>query len=268
MRYRHLRRTVIAVLATGAFILIFGLLIRAVLEAEPTRRTAIRWIERAAAGYGAEVEIGDLHWSVLPPGVRLDDVHVRAPGIAAEVERIHADIARMRLTQRTIVLGTVAARGVRLSMEGLPKSTRSSGRPIKVRIRHLELVDVQFAGTDLPGGLSLDLEGVRGGWTGEGAISRGFAEIAKATINAGRMAPIEIAVTTRYALSDDGLAVSAVRLESEGFTLRGRGNVGAERTTFEAAGPLDITWLDGFIKTHGLLSGRANIKLDLDTASP
>ncbi|TFG39704.1 MAG: hypothetical protein E4H44_01585, partial [Candidatus Aminicenantes bacterium] len=80
MRYRHLRRTVIAVLATVAFVLIFGLVIRAVLEAEPTRRTAIRWIERAAAGYGAEVEIGDLHWSVLPPGVRLDDVHLRAPG--------------------------------------------------------------------------------------------------------------------------------------------------------------------------------------------
>jgi len=57
VRYRHLRRTVIAVLATVAFVLIFGLVIRAVLEAEPTRRTAIRWIERAAAGYGAEVEI-------------------------------------------------------------------------------------------------------------------------------------------------------------------------------------------------------------------
>ena len=268
MRYRHLRRTVIAVLATGAFILIFGLLIRAVLEAEPTRRTAIRWIERAAAGYGAEVEIGDLHWSVLPPGVRLDNVRLRATGIAADVEKINADVARMWLTRRTIVLGTVAARGVRLSMDGLPESSGSGGRPIKVRIRHLELVDVQFAGTNLPGGLSLDLEGVRGGWTREGAISRGFAEIAKATINAGRMAPIETAVTARYTLSDDGLEVSTVRLESGGFTLRGRGNVGAERTTFEATGPLDITWLDGFIKTHGLLSGSANIKLDLDTASP
>jgi len=268
VRYRHLRRTVIAVLATVAFVLIFGLVIRAVLEAEPTRRTAIRWIERAAAGYGAEIEIGDLHWSVLPPGVGLDDVHLRAPGIAADVERIHADIARMWLTRRTIVLGTVAARGVRLSMDGLPESSRSGGQPIKVRIRHLELADVQLEGTDFPGKLSLDLEGVRGGWTGEGAISRGYAEVANATIKIGAMTTIETAVTARYKLSDDGLEVSAVRLESAGFTLRGRGNIGAEGTTFEAAGPLDITWLDGFIKTHGLLSGSANIELDLDTASP
>ncbi len=268
MRYRHLRRTVIAVLATVAFVLVFGLLIRAVLEAEPTRRTAIRWIERAAAGYGAEIEIGDLHWSVLPPGVRLDDVHLRTQGIAADVERIHADIARMWLTRRTIVLGTVAARGVRLSMDGLPESTRSGGRPIKVRIRHLELADVQFAGTDFPGNLSLDLEGVRGGWTGEGARSRGYAEIAGATVKIGNMTPIETAVAARFSLSDEGLEVSAVRLESEGFTLRGRGNIGAEGTTFEAAGPLDITWLDGLIKTHGLLSGSATINLDLDTASP
>ncbi|TFG37388.1 MAG: hypothetical protein E4H44_05350, partial [Candidatus Aminicenantes bacterium] len=71
MRYRHLRRTVIAVLATVAFVLIFGLLIRAVLDAEPTRRAAIRWIERLAADSGAEIEIGDFHWSVLPPGVHL-----------------------------------------------------------------------------------------------------------------------------------------------------------------------------------------------------
>ena len=268
MRYRHLRRTVIAVLATVAFVLIFGLLTRAVLEAGPTRRTAIRWIERAAAGYGAEIEIADLHWSVLPPGVRLDDVHLRAPGIAADVERIHADVARMWLTRRTIVLGTVAARGVRLSMDGLPESSRSGGRPIKVRIRHLELADVQFAGTDFPGNLSLDLEGVRGGWTGEGATSRGYAEVADATITIGAMAPVETAVTARFALSDDGLEVSAVRLESEGFTLRGKGNISPEGTTFDAAGPLDITWLDGFVKTHGLLSGSANVELDLDTASP
>ena len=71
MRYRHLRRTVIAVLATIAFLLIFALAVRAVLEAEPTRRLARSWIEETAAGYGADLEIGDLHWGLLPPGLRL-----------------------------------------------------------------------------------------------------------------------------------------------------------------------------------------------------
>ncbi len=267
MRYRHLRRTVIAVLATVAFILIFGLVIRAVLEAEPTRRAAIRWIERLAADSGAEIEIGDFHWSVLPPGVHLDGVHLRAPGIAADIDVIHADLSRMWLTRRTIVLGTVAARGVRLSLEGLPKSSGSGGRPIKFRIRHLELSDVQFQGVDLPGGLSLDLDKVRSGWTGEGDAERGYAEIAKATVRIGKMEPIETAVNVRFALTDDGLALSNFRLQGVGFTLHGRGRIAAAGTMIEASGPLDIDWLDGFIKTHGLLSGSAEVELDLDTTS-
>ncbi len=57
VRYRHLKRTVIAVLATVAFVLLFGLVIRTILEAPPTRRMAINWLEQLARGYGAELEI-------------------------------------------------------------------------------------------------------------------------------------------------------------------------------------------------------------------
>jgi autotransporter translocation and assembly factor TamB len=268
VRYRHLRRTVIAVLATVAFVLIFGLLIRAVLDAEPTRRAAIRWIERLAAGYGADVEVGDFHWSVLPPGVHMEDVRIRAPGISADVDVIHADLSRLWLTRRTIVLGTVAARGVRLSLEGLPVSSGSGDRPVKFRIRHLELSDIQFRGVDLPGGLSLDLDGVRSGWTGEGRTAAGYAEIAKATVRVGKMEPIETAVNVRFALNDEGLELSNFRLDGAGFALRGKGRIAAARTTMEASGPLDIGWLDQFIKTHDLLSGSAEVELDLDTGSP
>ena len=267
MRYRHLRRTVIAVLATVAFVLICGLLIRAILVAEPTRRFAIRWIEKSAAGLGAEVEIGDFQWKMLPPGVRLDEVRIRAPGIAAEVRTLQADLSHLRLTRRTIVLGTVAARGVRLSLEGLPKSTRSAGRPVKLLIQHLELDDVEFQGVDLPGGLSLDLEGVRGGWTGQGGVSRGYAEIADARVQIGNMPAIDSSLNARFELSDEGLAVPNFRLESAGVTLRGHGIVAPEGTLFAARGPLDITWLDGYIRTHGLLNGSAVVELSLDTTS-
>ena len=57
MRYRHLRRTVIAVLATVAFFLLFGLAVRAVFQAEATRRLAQRWLEESAADYGADMVI-------------------------------------------------------------------------------------------------------------------------------------------------------------------------------------------------------------------
>ena len=84
MRYRHLRRTVIAVLATVAFILLIAVLLRAALEAAPTRRYAIRKLERLASHYGAELTIGDLHWSLLPPGIRLEEVALRSTGLRAE----------------------------------------------------------------------------------------------------------------------------------------------------------------------------------------
>jgi len=141
VRYRHLRRTVIAVLATVAFVLLFGLLIRAILEAEPTRRMAVRWIERVAGGYGAQLEIDDLHWGILPPGVRLRGVSFRAAGITAEVDTLQVDLGRVWLARRTVELGTVAASGVRLSLDGLPRSSGGSRRPFKIRVRHLELDD-------------------------------------------------------------------------------------------------------------------------------
>ena len=114
MRYRHLKRTVIAVLATIAFLLIFALAIRAVLEAEPTRALARSWMIETAAGYGAELEIGELHWGLLPPGLRLSQVSFKGAGIDAEIDALQVDLGRVWLTQRTIELGRVAASGVRL----------------------------------------------------------------------------------------------------------------------------------------------------------
>jgi hypothetical protein len=93
VRYRHLRRTVIAVLATIAFLLLFGLVVRAIFEAEPTRRLARRWLEETATGYGAELEIGDLHWGLLPPRLRLSQVHFSGANVEAEVDSVEVEVA-------------------------------------------------------------------------------------------------------------------------------------------------------------------------------
>ena len=69
VRYRHLRRTVIAVLATVAFVLLFGMPTRALLNAEPTRRMAVRWIERIARGYGATGRARAIPGDLLNPSV-------------------------------------------------------------------------------------------------------------------------------------------------------------------------------------------------------
>jgi len=259
VRYRHLRRTVIAVLATIAFILIFGLAVRAILEAEHTRQLARRWIEETAAGFGAELEIGDLHWGIFPPSLRLQQVEFGAAGIEAEIEALQVDLARLRLTQRTVELGRVGASGVRLALSGLPER-KAGGEPrLKVRVRQLSLDDVTFEGVDLPGKMALDLDGLRSGWSTEGGESRGFAEIAQATVQIGKTEPIEASLLTRFVLDDNGVHFTNYRISSSGFDLQGQGLAGRERVRFEANGQLDLGWLDDFMNGKGLLDGAADV---------
>jgi hypothetical protein len=268
VRYRHLKRTVIAVLATIVFILIFGLAVRAILEAEPTRRLAQRWIEETAAGFGAELEIGDLHWELFPLSLRLQQVEFSGAGIDAEIEALQVELARVRLTQRTVELGQLGASGVRLALSGLPQRKGGGEARLKVRIRQFSLEDVTFEGVDLPGKTALNLEGLRSGWSTEGDESRGFAEIAQAKLQLGEMEPLDFSLLARFALDDNGVRFTNYRLSSNGFELQGQGSVSRPRTRFEARGPLDVGWLDDFIRTNGLLDGAANLRVVLDTRAP
>ena len=73
MRYRHLRRTVIAVLAAVAFVLLIGLMVQKVLDSTLFRRAALRWIEGAAATRGFDLNIAQAEWDILPPRAVLRD---------------------------------------------------------------------------------------------------------------------------------------------------------------------------------------------------
>ena len=211
--------------------------------------------------------LSDLHWGILPPGVRLRGVSLKAAGIAAEVDALQADLGRVWFARRTVEFGTVAASGVRLSLDGLPQPSGGGRRPLKIRVQHLELDDVEFEGVDLPGGIALGLEGIRAGWVTEDGVAQGFTEVASARVRVGKMEPIDAAVRARFSLSDNGLEFQSYRIESDGFTLRGNGRVAAGGARFEVAGPLDVGWLDGFIRAHGLLSGTAEVAVVLDTSA-
>jgi hypothetical protein len=256
---------VIAVLATIAFLLIFGLLVRAVLEAEPTRNLAKKWLEETAAGLGAELEIGELHWGFLPPGLRLRHVQLKGAGVDAEIDALQVDLGKIWLTERTVELGRVAASGVRLALTGLPSTEGGRKDPMRVRVRHLSLEDVEFEGVDLPGKINLDLNGVRSSWSTEGVESRGFAEVAQARLRIGAMEPVDFSLVTRFVLDDDRVEISNYRLDGAGFELQGRGRAGEGIARLEIRGPLDIGWLDGFVKTRGLLDGTANISAVIDS---
>jgi len=268
VRYRHLRRTVIAVLATIAFLLIFALAARTVLETEPVRRLARSWLVKTAAGYGAELGIGDLHWSLLPPGLRLSQVNFKGAGIDAEIDALQVDLGRVWLTRRTIEFGRAAAKGVHISVTGLPRTSGDGQGQVRFRVRQFSLEDLEFEGVDLPGKIALDLQDVRSSWSTEDDESRGFAEVEHAQLEIGRMEPVGFSLLARFVFDDNGVDLSNYRLESVGFELQGRGRIGGGRARLEARGPLDIGWLDGFVRTHGLLEGAAEVEAVIDTRAP
>ncbi len=168
----------------------------------------------------------------------------------------------------TIELGRVAASGVRLSLNGLPQSSGESQGQVKVRVRQFSLEDLEFEGVDLPGKIALDLKGVRSSWSTEDEESRGFAEVASARLEIGRMAPVDFSLLARFVLDENGVDLSNYRLESAGFELQGRGRIADGGARFEINGPVDIGWLDGFIRTRGLLDGAAHVVAVIDTRAP
>ena len=98
-------------------------------------------------------------------------------------------------------------------------------------------------------------------------MAHGFTEVAGARVQIGKMESLDAAIQARFGLSDDGLEFQNYRIEGDGFTLRGNGRVAPGGARFEVGGPLDVGWLDGFIRTRGLLSGAAEVAIVLDTSA-
>ncbi|MGD8439045.1 MAG: translocation/assembly module TamB domain-containing protein [Holophagae bacterium] len=263
LRYRHLRRTIIAVLAMVAAFLMVALVARLLLTAGPTRRLARQWISNVAEQRDLELEIGELSWGFLPPRVHLEDVRLKGPGIRAEIERASVDLARVRLTRQTVELGTVVATGVRLALDRPERVEPRGDRHLKVRARQLQLSDVELEGSGLPGRIDLDLSGMDAGWSSDGGPPSGFVRIERVELDAPSIRPIVVSLAARLTI-DDGLQLPSWTAEGDGISLSGRGTVGGDTPTLIAArGRIDLTTLDRVVKAHNLLSGSIEVAAEL-----
>jgi len=140
VRYRHLRRTAVAVLAAVAFVLLLALLVGRVLSSPKVRTTVAGWIERAAREQGLELEVGSLSWGLLPPRAILREVTLTDNELAVRIDRLEVELTRIRVARRIIELETIAADGVRVRLDGLPRTAARRGRsPFRVVVRHLDL---------------------------------------------------------------------------------------------------------------------------------
>ena len=255
LRYRHLRRTVIAVLATVAAFLLVVLIARMLLTAGPTRRLAREWIQAVAEQRDLILEIDDLSWGFIPLRLHLEGVRLEGPGIRAEVDTAEIDLARIWFTRQTIELGTVAAAGVKVKLDGTPSTGEGRESKLKIRVRHLDLTRIEFVGTDMPGKIDLSLAGMDVGWSSEDGPPTGFVRIDNADFRIPGFEQFSLEVAARLVI-DDGIHLPSWTVTGDGIALRGHGTIGGKSMTSVAAGgTIDLAILDRIVKAGGILSG-------------
>jgi len=259
LRYRHLRRTIIAVLATVAAFLLVVLIGRMLLTAGPTRRLAREWIQAVAEQRDLDLEIDDLSWGFIPPRFHLVGVRLEGPGIRAEIETAEVDLASIWFTRQTIELGTVAADGIKIALDGTPSTGDRKKSKLKVRVRHLDLTRIEFVGTDMPGKIDLSLAGMDVGWSSEDGPPTGFVRVDNAGFRIPGLEPFNLAVAARLRI-ENGLHIPSWTVTSDGISLRGRGSFGGKAgTSIAAGGRIDLAILDRIVKAGGILSGTIDI---------
>jgi autotransporter translocation and assembly factor TamB len=255
------------VLAALAFVLVLGLLAQQVLDSQWARQAAVGWLESAAEKQGIELGVASLDWGWMPPRARLEGVFLEVSGIHAEIDSLELDLARLRVARRILELGTVAADGVRVRLEGLPERRRPRPEPsqLRVTVRHLDLHDLSFQGSQLPGKITLILDGVNAAWATEREIPQGFLTVDRAHVSAKGIEPVELAVRARIE-ARNGLEIPSWRIAGDGIQLAGHGSITpSEGARVSAAGTVDLTRLDRVVRAHGQLSGEVNVAAELDT---
>ncbi len=264
MRYRHLRRTTVAVLATVAIVLILAAIAVQFLKATGVRRKAARWLSgRLTVVTGASVEVQELQWGIFPPRLDLRKVTLRSAPVDLSAEEVAVSGVGLYLARRSLALGSVSARGVRIvtRFDQMPRK-RDRGHWLRVIIRHLDLRDVTIEGTGLPGRLDLSADGLRTNWTVEDGFPRGFLHIRELTLKLPRSSPLHLAVTTRFVLNR-GLELPHLDLRGRGIFLTGSALWKEGGLTADARGRLDLQTLDDFLVLHDLLHGEIAYTLHL-----
>jgi len=269
VRYRHLRRTIIATLATVALVLILGAVAVQILKAPSARLRAARWIsQRLTATTGARVTVQDLQWGLLPPRLHLRGVAVHSVAVDLSAEELTITGAGLHLSRRSLSFGSVTGRHLRVvtRFDRIPKG--KGRRPwLRVVIRHLDLRDINFDGTGLPGHLDLNIRGLRTGWTVQEGSPRGLLHIRDVMLKLPRSSPLHLGVKARFRLHR-GADLPHFEITGRGINLAGAASLQGARLNVDGRGRLDLQALDNFIIGNDLLHGTVAYGLRMRSKSP
>jgi translocation and assembly module TamB len=255
------------VLAAVAFVLLLALVASRILSSSRVRTAVAGWVEQAVRDQGLELEVGSLSWGLLPPRAIARDLTLTGSGIAVEVDRLEVELTRVRVARRILELETVAADGIRVRLDGLPRASAPRGRSIvRIVVRHLDLRNISLDGEDLPGSADLGVDGANLFWTTEQGTPAGFLSARRIHVSAPGLEPLDAELHARLVVAD-GLRFPAWRLHDDGLSLAGTAAIAGGSLRLDAAGSVELARVSSLIRQPGLLLGTARVAAAVDTAA-
>lgn len=266
LRYRHLRRTLIAVPAAVVFFALVVGLLAVCLESAPVQDRVRRWIvSKVARSAGVELSIGTLRWRILVPTLELTDVVARAGGVRAEVDEVRVELGAARFFERELQFDTVALSGVRVTSVGIPEQRSGQGTGwVRLRVAHLDVRDVEVVGRDLPGRLGIVLSDLDTTWSAVDGPLRGFVRVGAARLDAPGVEPIELSLGARFRRQEQ-FEIDRLRVRAVGLWLDGAGHISTEGVpVLRAHGELDLAELDRVVRARAGLEGKVALTAAVD----
>ncbi len=270
MRYRHLRRTLIAALIGAAALA--GLVVAAqkALDTAAVRRILVlrleRWIGDAT---GSDVNLGSAKLSLFPASLELERLDLVFPTWNLSIRRLTVEGALLRPMRARLDLDLVHAEGVLVrAAPAVPPSSRP-GRSegwLGLRVRQLSLQDVSVENLKLPGDVKLTAKPVELAWSSTGGTPRGFARVPSFRVDVPGINPIVGSLMARLRI-EDGIEVPHLVLRTPALSVQGRGLVHSGALRMALAGSTRLEELDHVLNIGGVLTGRASLDVRVDTLS-
>ncbi len=267
LRYRYLRRTVIAAPIALAIVLLAFLGLWRALESEALQALVARRVEAVAMrATGMELSLGTLGWSLFPPRLVLGEAMLVGDDVTLEVEHAAVDLGGLWLANRTLTLDTVEVRGVRIVVGELasPQRSRQARAPLRVVLRQLDVHGVDFVGRNLPGGVAATFRGLDLAWFVDGDATNGFISIKQLEVAVPGLERVNTGLGARFSWRGERLDVPTWRLQSKDFDLHGGLKWSGQELWASVNGDLGLAELDRVVRAHGLLDGRMTLAAQVE----
>ena len=256
----HLSRTSVAFLAALAawFVVIsWG----STMLQRPSVR---RWMggqlaTRLGQAIGQRVAIHEVRVGLVPLRIGLIDVEVGpAHGPALTIAVAEVNPSGVRWDEREIVIDSLRLKGVRVDTQLPEMATGDGGRSwLRVRIKQVEVEDVEVAQLALPSGLVVRVQDLDALMTGSRRtpLAAAVVRASKARLEAPGIEPLVGSVQAWGRSVPGAFEVRRLLVDGGGVRVDARGIVGGRTVRAEGTAALDLAWLDRTVHARAELEG-------------